>query len=406
MIDEDSRPYHCPWCSKGFNRGCVNNLMGLQLTKYRLMIFWGDSDLLYRHKQTHIRREEGGAQSLRASRACRTCVQSKSKCTDQKPCQRCVSKKIACVPAGKSTHHNDKQVEAAASNAAVIVSPTESTPAVQQPTPNESTSIGMIHSSDTNSQCEALPQSEPLLIQPSHMDAIFSLERSISPLHGNYSFTDAFILPTSDLDPSCFDLDFETLQMLTQPALVDIYNPDQTNINHLNQPSPASSRFEVFKRSPWLWTPIRFDHAYAGQDNLRLNENALDPLLCLQEKSHFQKSFTPASVDSSCRDRILFMIFNTAKSSLSLQSFPSVSFLDRMVQVYFGWNNVQSTSWIHAPSFFPTSCHSELLSIIIAAGSSDISIPEVWKMGYALQERSRLSLSVSVRFFYLPSTSK
>lgn len=208
---------------------------------------------------------------------------------------------------------------------------------------------------------------------------------------------DSFFLQSDgfELDSGCFDLDLETLQVLTLPPSPHLV---QGELQPLNQPSPASSRFEFFKRSPWLWAPVRVDHAYAGQENLRVNENAfIDSSFGLNERLYVQNTVTAQPMDAGCRDRILFMIFHSAKSSsLSPQSFPSASFLDRMAQVYFGWNNLQSTSWIHSSSFVPADRPTELLALIIAAGSTSISIPTVWKMGYALQERSRLSLSASV----------
>ncbi|KAL2783942.1 hypothetical protein BJX66DRAFT_349010 [Aspergillus keveii] len=344
---QDLRQFQCPWCPKSFNRG----------------------DLLHRHKQIHSRRRDGVQYAARASRACRNCVQSKAKCTDHKPCKRCASKGLACEPAARSRKRSQSNPPQA------IIAPPEAAPDVP---PQDFAQVDAPTSGiEPGNAADPIPD-----------PAFHSLR--------GYSILDSFFQPPDsfELDSTCFDLDLETLQVLTLPPSHDLVQGD---VHPLNQPSPASSRFEFFKRSPWLWTPVHVDHAYAGQQNLGVNESAVDSSFGLQERLYFQNSLTNQPVDSTCRDRILFMIFQTAKfPSISLQSFPSAHFLDRMVQVYFGWNNLQSTSWIHSSSFIPADRTTELLGLIIAAGSTSISIPTVWKMGYALQERSRLALSASI----------
>lgn len=356
MPDKDLRQFQCPYCPKSFNRG----------------------DLLSRHKQIHARRKDGAQYSARASRACRNCVQSKAKCTDQKPCKRCVRKCLTCEPASRLGKRSQPEEQAAPEPPLPIVGAETTTPDVQTFHPLD-------FSPAVASGVEPAYVNEP------------SLDPACQSTRG-YSILDSFFLQSDgfELDSGCFDLDLETLQVLTQPSS---HNPvAQSELQPLNEPSPASSRFELFRRSPWLWAPVRVDHAYAGQEDLRVNENAIDSSFGLYERLYFQNSVTAQPVDAVCRDQILFMIFHSAKSrSLSPQSFPSASFLDRMAQVYFGWNNLQSTSWIHSASFVPADRTTELVALIIAAGSTSISIPTVWKMGYALQERSRLSLSASVR---------
>jgi len=76
---ENARPYRCTKCPKRFNR----------------------ADLLNRHNNSH-ERYANSDKSLRVSRydrvttACNACVASKSKCQEQKPCIRCISRKIPC----------------------------------------------------------------------------------------------------------------------------------------------------------------------------------------------------------------------------------------------------------------------------------------------------------------------
>lgn len=353
------------------------------------------SDLLYRHKQTHLRKE-GASRTARASRACQACVQSKSKCTDQKPCQRCLSRGEPCLPSVKDaknpSHWNQTPEVTSTPNPPLVISNendghfgVSSPPATVEPP----------QSLESHQQ---IMLDEVTAISAAPLDPALTVDCLASPYANSFSFTDAFLLPpaTSDLDGGCLELDLDTLQALMQPVPNDVQPSVPTDGSGPTHASPASSRFEFFKRSPWLWTPVHVDNAYAGQESLRVNERAVDSMLRRSQQYSFTGKFTPTVVDSSCRDRILFMIYNTPHSSVPLQAFPSESYLDRMVQVYFGWQSLEPASWIHAPSFSVTECHTELLATIIGAGASSISIDSVCRMGYALQERSRLSLSASV----------
>lgn len=354
-------------------------------------------DLLYRHKQTHPRKE-GGPRTARASRACQACVRSKSKCTDQKPCQRCLSRGEPCLPSQKD--HNS-QIESNLSQVPEVV-----------PTPNPLPSQANEHNGGDftlSAPAATADQPQPLEIQQetilddtatfsAALDPIVTNDYFASPYAHGFSFTDGFLLsPTAGaLDGGCFELDLETLQALMQPVPNDAQTSATTETSGAQHASPASSRFEFFKRSPWLWTPVNVDNAYAGQESLRVNEKAVDNMLRRSQQYSNRGKFTPTAVDSSCRDRILFMIYNAPHSTAPLQAFPSESYLDRMVQVYFGWQSSEVTSWIHGPSFSVKDCHTELLATVIGAGASSISIDSVCRMGYALLERSRLSLSASV----------
>ncbi|PYI05108.1 hypothetical protein BO78DRAFT_419966 [Aspergillus sclerotiicarbonarius CBS 121057] len=370
---EDLRPYRCPICPKGFNRG----------------------DLLYRHKQTHLRKE-GGSRTARATRACQACVQSKSKCTDQKPCQRCVSRGEPCLPSTKDA----KNVSRWSHDSEVV--PTPNFPASHSSEINDG-SLGISSPPPTVDPPHSLEQHPVMLdevttFQAAALNPELAVGCLSSPYTHGFSFTDAFFLPTAtgELDGGCFELDLDTLQALMQPVPNDIQPSVPKEMSGPAHASPASSRFEFFRQSPWLWTPVHVDNAYAGQDSLRVNEKAVDSMLRRSQPDSFTGKFTPTVVDSSCRDRILFMIYSTPHSTVPLQAFPSESYLDRMVQVYFGWQSLELASWIHAPSFSVTECHTELLATVIGAGASSISIDSVCRMGYALQERSRLSLSASI----------
>lgn len=359
------------------------------------MLIGDTRDLLYRHKQTHLRKE-GSSRTARASRACQACVQSKSKCTDQKPCQRCLSRGEPCLPSAKEVHvasQGNKISDATSTFNGSVSIAHEDDRALGASTPPPT-----VEPAQHIEASEQERPDEPTTIPAAPLDPAFAVDCLISPYASGFAFTDAFLVPpaTSDLDRGCFELDLETLQTLMQPIPSDVQNLAEIGENDRAHASPASSRFEFFKRSPWLWTPVHVDNAYSGQESLRINEKAINSILRNDQQYYFTAKFTPTVVDSSCRDRILFMIYSTTHSTSPLQAFPSESYLDRMVQVYFGWQSLEPASWIHAPSLSVTECPTELLATIIGAGASSISIDSVCRMGYALQERSRLSLSASV----------
>lgn len=361
------------------------------------MLMKSRRDLLYRHKQTHLRKE-GTSRTARASRACQACVKSKSKCTDQKPCQRCLSRGEPCLPSVKDTNNgsywNQTPDIIPSSNLPLAISKENETSFSVSPPPAP---VGPPQSVELHQQ---VMLDEATAISATPLDPALVVDCSASPDANSFCFTDAFFLPpaTGELDGGCFELDLDTLQALMQPVTNEIQPSVPNDAIGPTHASPASSRFEFFKRSPWLWTPVHVDNAYADQGSLRVNEKAVDSMLRRSQQYSFAGKFTPTVVDSSCRDRILFMIYSTPHSAVPLQAFPSESYLDCMVQVYFGWQSLEPASWIHAPSFSAAECHTELLATIIGAGASSISIDSVCRMGYALQERSRLSLSASVSY--------
>lgn len=356
-------------------------------------------DLLYRHKQTHPRKE-GAPRSTRASRACQACVRSKSKCTDQKPCQRCLSRGEPCLPSKK-----DRDIQ---SDSHLSLVPEVDQPNLLPSHSNELDDGGFGIASPTATVDPLQPLELQQLVEPimdetttypaTALHFATPIDYLSSPYAHGFSFTDGFLLSPApgNLDGGCFELDLETLQALMQPVPNEMQGSVETDTSGLTHASPASSRFEFFKRSPWLWTPVHVDNAYAGQESLRVNEKAVDSMFRRTQQYSIRGKFTSTVVDSSCRDRILFMIHNAPHSTAPMQAFPSESYLDRMVQIYFGWQSLEPSSWIHGPSFSVTDCHTELLATVIGAGASSISIDSVCRMGYALLERSRLSLSASV----------
>lgn len=79
-LDRNERTFRCSQCPKAFNR----------------------RDLLLRHQAAHTKNEQDGKSgpnrsSERAIVACNSCVLSKIKCDNGRPCQKCKKRNIECV---------------------------------------------------------------------------------------------------------------------------------------------------------------------------------------------------------------------------------------------------------------------------------------------------------------------
>ena len=101
------------------------------------------------------------------------------------------------------------------------------------------------------------------------------------------------------------------------------------------------------------------------------------------------EQFSSCCIDAKMRDRILHLLFNLRVSYTRVTSFPPLSLLNIIIQVYFVQCRFNSEHIIHAASFDPQTVSPELLLAIIAAGANAISAPSIWRMGLVLQELVR-----------------
>ncbi|RAH84245.1 hypothetical protein BO86DRAFT_397111 [Aspergillus japonicus CBS 114.51] len=413
---DDLRHYQCSDCNKAFNRG----------------------DLLYRHKRIHEGKHDGRLAAARVSRACQACVQSKTKCRDKKPCERCISRKIPCLPSGKrpprmATGSREEETgdprDASTSTPSSMGTPQTDDEPPPPPTPESEDCIPPLvpasMTTEGHDRGDAIfTGSDAGIVHgspPPDVDVAMGFRDPFPPpfpgsLGGN-SFPESFLPQVDCTELDGIDLDWASLQMLMQPLPLmtlpeepQLLEPAAAEGGHYS--SPASSRFESFERSPWLWTPHKSDNAYAGQQDLRVSDGAVNTLLQRARQSGSANADNGPSHDSQChphhpltaglvtagsRDRILLMIHVTSSSGPTpLLSFPSEVFLEHLVQIYFRRQISDVTAWIHGPSFSPIETTPELLATIIAAGASYTQISPIRRMGYALQERARLSLSAAI----------
>ncbi|KAF0323021.1 C2H2 type zinc finger domain protein [Colletotrichum asianum] len=165
----------------------------------------------------------------------------------------------------------------------------------------------------------------------------------------------------------------------------------------LSQATPTSIQsdtrvpgYEAFQKSPWLWAPVRQDHAYAESQQLSVNEAQLMETSEVEETARVSPRM-PKMAHPSTRDEILSLALKFSQSNLKIRSFPSFNLLNIQIQAFFVRQSTLIDAWIHVASFNPDQCHSELLAGVVAAGSTLFAVPNVWKMGLALQEIVRLA---------------
>lgn len=199
----------------------------------------------------------------------------------------------------------------------------------------------------------------PILDDSGTLDQVFN--------HGFYQ----------DVDFSFGNFDFDFLQL---PGGSASFPPDVSE--------RFNSAHEAFKKSLWLWSPAEQDNAYGEQDALELNESHIGDL---------PETPPVRRLEQDCRDRLFGMVLETMSPlPARLPSFPSAKILDGLLQVYFLRDREQNDRWIHSPSLNPSSAPCALVGALVAAGSQAVAEESVWKMGLALQEAVRLSVSALI----------
>lgn len=175
--------------------------------------------------------------------------------------------------------------------------------------------------------------------------------------------------------------------------------PNQgATVGHPNHHCVANANvpgYEAFKKSPWLWTPVRHDHAYAEGSQLSVNEVQVMESPEVQEL-HGADDVLPKMIDSATRDEMLSLVLKFSSSTVRIRSFPSFRLLNILMQAFFVKENASVTPWLHAATFDPDSIKGELLAGIVADGATLFAVPNIWKMGLALQEIVKLATAAAI----------
>lgn len=100
----------------------------------------------------------------------------------------------------------------------------------------------------------------------------------------------------------------------------------------------------------------------------------------------------PDQLSSGARDRIFQLVSKTARSQITIPSFPSADCIDKLIKVGIA-KRTETDAWIHPYTFESETSRPEFLTALVAAGCVCFGIPSVNRTGLALQEIVRVALS-------------
>ncbi|KAK4505149.1 hypothetical protein PRZ48_003112 [Zasmidium cellare] len=164
---------------------------------------------------------------------------------------------------------------------------------------------------------------------------------------------------------------------------------DGASDQHIND--SAKQRHAIFQRSLWLWKPDANQNAFSEHNNIPMNERQID-MGASPHQPYLPSFYMEDTLSQDSRDRILQLVVKTAKSHISIPSFPSISCLDTLLKVGIA-KRLETDAWIHPYTFESEKARPELLIALIAAGCVCFGIPRVSKTGLVLFEIVRVALN-------------
>ncbi|EPE34797.1 C2H2 and C2HC zinc finger [Glarea lozoyensis ATCC 20868] len=432
---ENARSHRCNQCSKRFNR----------------------ADLLSRHESSHNRtpgkRKDDGDRVLVA---CRACIASKSKCQDEKPCVRCVTKGIRCEVSpnraraqSTSLHKNPAASASFGNRSSKSASPrrlngegsahqgqlsrsseieehmgddTEGVAYREQLSgfSRDGSANGATMMGDSNAmEVDYDEQSIGVAFQTAginrgssigggalnsvHLSSVYDqppAEQFIS-LADQYQFTEQFgFIPRNTYfgEEDDFDMwEMDGAGFEFQPFMESAPTQERQSEKPVEECSSSSSRatklHAAFEKSAWIWNPTQNDHSLNDQTNLEVDDTNIAVASTPETPGTTMDQFLFCCIDSSMRDRILHIIFNLRVYHTPIRAFPPLSLLNLLIQVHFAQSKFNADHLIHAASFDSKLALPELVLAITAAGANAILTPSIRRMGLALQEIVRHTIA-------------
>ncbi|KAF3810346.1 hypothetical protein GCG54_00000391 [Colletotrichum gloeosporioides] len=355
------RPYACNMCGKAFGR--------LDILRRHQFAHPGEDDVLADNSQR--------AGTERVGKACKLCSSTKSKCSEEKPCHRCLAKGLVCEyePAHQEREEpGDLQRRQRGENAASDVELAKSAPEAEQ-----SVSMHVVHARDY------MTQIHPRLVTRS-IQMIYS-QHPITPQacyqrHADYfSFGPDWDIGT--LDFSFIQAQFELGDANTTPG--DVSDSCQDTLIPLVSGSKNVALSDI-------WEPKNHEHNEMERQNLAVGEGAFGV-------SHSKKAtgnrVPELCVSPAIRSKVVGMILRTTSESRSaevLGCFPGCQALSSLLDIYSDyWEATQIYDFVHLPTLDLCKQAPELLGALIAIGAIQAESIVARKFGYAMQEVVRAS---------------
>lgn len=359
------RPYSCAFCSKTFARRDV-------LKRHEVM-----------HSHDEPRLNPSSAVAVRVSQACRPCAATKSKCSDQKPCHRCVAKDLDC------TYPDDPEDS---------IHQTQDQAQHQMPNHNQNDQPEMFPDGEFQEQPDAVatdPSPNPqrdmddpsatlhAFLGPMDLPDLFDLSAQDPLVAEGFSFG-----PDWDLGP----IDFSSLQ-----AQFDA--PDAINMMPDMSTADTTAEHPEALSVTGSWEPQHSENGEMERPNLAAGEEGFRVPRLSQSPN---ASALTMSLSTPARDNILSMILNTTSQANAAQivtAFPCTETLNMLIR---NCAQDQRAAYIngilHLPTLELNQQRPELLGAMVAVGASNAGTTVARKFGYAMQEVIRASSFRSVRY--------
>ncbi|KAK2601820.1 hypothetical protein QQS21_004603 [Conoideocrella luteorostrata] len=336
----------------------------------------------------------------RVSQACRACAANHLRCSETKPCQRCLSKEITCNwDDPTSSIPNDTLTPP------TTISPSGDlldSPGNQQNDANLSLLdvFDQTQSVEPNTGGDA---ARPNVVFPVDVGCSSAHLDTFSPVVEFTGLSTEFVPPFDS-----YDFDFNTSMELDDMDL-EFLNSCNTNVplHAENFSLPATSSkygredsvdsnpqvgINAFVGSQWSFQPTAEDHRAAEEENLSIPTTS--SYHSPESRISMDSRNTP-KLTTSGRDKIMTIVVNNCSTGgipKATASFPSVDLLDSLLDVCLYSFQSETKNYIHIPTFDPNKKRPELVTTIIALGAVMTQDPTLVKLGFALQESARAAL--------------
>ncbi|KAL2793750.1 hypothetical protein BJX66DRAFT_338485 [Aspergillus keveii] len=354
-----------------------------------------------RHTCRHLRtpfvyRDRHGNASHRVSQACQRCAASKLKCSEEKPCLRCVKKGLFCEyqDATDSQAYQDPSQNDSTPDPMLYTHPAPDPPGAER--------IESYRGADTTAVLNTQPIYDPLSMSSINWPFVppwhnFIVDEALQPLpttpadgsHDGYNGWDALFALSNTWD----------WQDARIAPITDIQQSDTSSSAHQvaqTNETPAALPDGVQATSAFdesFWNSIVMPDGRS-----RASGKALAEFLGSRITSSIaapspapQAPLDPLQprlqIPPKIRDRLLELVIAQCPKEKILQIvsvFPPVDAIECLVQEYLQHHASLPTGWIHLATFDLNAVRTELLAAMVAAGACLAPVREVQQFGAAL----------------------
>lgn len=388
----------------------------------------------------------------RAVQACRACAASKLRCEGSKPCLRCKEKSLACeYPQSQSARAVDSSSveDTTVEQHDQLADTTEDSQMdrrisqghMSEPTevPGPSTSFqlptpmtfgqGKFGSNAFFAPTELFVGFDPLSTDPMfEQDMMLNFDSmplvdflrdphiAVNQPDSGQVLGGDDVFPRDVLDfgvdltldmPNIFDGELQSSldHQLMPPPLVELRDQERTgHRSGLTTPGLRGNiniiaSAQAFKESLWLWTPEKEDHGALEQLHLSLPWEGVSP----ESQPRVDFPVMHQSITNAVRGQILAMVLRTCESviySHVVSNFPSAELLTNLVHNFVSFHVRRDMSWIHPATIQLSHERPEFLAGMICYGAAISQVPEIRKLGFAMQEAVRVANPLEVSISY------